>query len=117
MSRVMSQESRVKSKLRIRKGDLVKVIAGSHKGKTGKVVRTSSAKQEVFVDGIGLVKRKVKPSQLNPRGGTKEIHVGLAAGKVALVTDEKKLTTSRVSYKLDKSGKKTRIAKKTGKEI
>ncbi len=104
-------------KLRIKKGDLVKVIAGSYKGKTGKVVRTSVKDQKVYVDGIGVVKRKVKPSQLQPRGGTKEVHVGLAAGKVALVTDEKKLTTSRATYKTDKSGKKVRIAKKTGKEI
>lgn len=104
-------------KLRIKKGDLVKVIAGSYKGKTGKVVRTSVKDQKVYVDGIGVVKRKVKPSQLQPRGGTKEVHVGLAAGKVALVTDEKKLTTSRATYKTDKSGKKVRIAKKTGKEF
>lgn len=104
-------------KLRIRKGDLVKVIAGSHKGKTGKVVRTQLKEQKVYVDGIGVVKRKVKPTQLNPTGGTKEVHVGLSAGKVALVTDEKKLSTSRLGYKQDKSGKKVRIAKKTGKEI
>lgn len=113
--RMKKEEVRMK-KLRIHKGDLVKVIAGSHKGKTGKVVRTSAVKQEVFVDGIGVIKRKVKPTQLNPRGTTKEIHVGLSAGKVALVIDEKKHTTSRLTYKTDKSGKKVRIAKKTGKE-
>lgn len=104
-------------KLRIKKGDTVKVIAGAHKGKTGKVVRTDIAKQEVFVDGIGVIKRKVKPSQLHPQGGSKEVHVGLSAGKVALVVDEKKNTTSRVGYKLDKDGKKIRIAKSTGKEV
>lgn len=104
-------------KLRIKQGDMVKVIAGTYKGKTGKVVRTSVKDQKVFVDGIGVVKRKVKPSQLQPRGGTKEVHVGLSAGKVALIVDEKKLTTSRATYKTDKSGKKVRIAKKTGKEI
>lgn len=104
-------------KLRLRKGDVVKVISGSNKGKTGKIVRTSTKDQKVFVDGIGIVKRKVKPTQVNPRGGTKEVHVGLSAGKVALVTDEKTSSTSRLGYKLDKSGKKTRIAKKTGKEI
>ena len=103
-------------KLRIRKGDIVKVITGQHKGKTGAVVRTSLKDQKIFVDGIGVVKRKVKPSQLNPRGGTKEVHVGLSAGKVALVTDDKKTETSKIGYKIDKTGKKVRIAKKTGKE-
>ena len=115
--RQTTNDKRQTGKLRIHKGDLVKVIAGSHKGKTGKVVRTSVKDQMVFVDGIGIVKRKVKPSQVNPRGGTKEIHVGLSAGKVAIITDEKKNTTSRLTYKTDKSGTKTRIAKKTGKEI
>ncbi len=102
-------------KLRIKKGDLVKVISGQYKGKIGTVVRTSIKDQMIFIDGIGLVKRKVKPTQLNPRGGTKEVHVGLSAGKVALVTDDKKGETSRVGYKIT-AGKKVRIATKTGKE-
>lgn len=103
--------------VRIKKGDLVKVITGSHKGKTGKVLSTSASKQTVTVEKIGLIKRHVKPSQLNPRGGSKEIHRSLPLGNVALVTDETKGTTSRIGYKVDKDGKKVRIAKKTGKEI
>ena len=103
--------------LRIKKGDLVKVISGAHKGKTGKVVSTNAANQTVTVEKIGLIKRHIKPSQLNPRGGTKEIHKSLPLGSVALVTDETKGTTTRVGYKLDKEGNKVRIAKKTGKEI
>lgn len=103
--------------LRIRKGDLVKVISGSHKGKTGKVVSTNAAKQTVTVEKIGLIKRHVKPSQINPRGGTREIHRGLPVGSVALVTDEAKGTTSRIGYGSDKEGNKVRIAKKSGKEI
>ncbi len=103
--------------LRIRKGDLVKVIAGGHKGKTGKVVSTNAKEQTVTVEKIGIMKRNVKPSQLNPRGGTKEIHKALPLGSVALITDETKGTTTRVGYKLDKDGNKVRIAKKSGKEI
>lgn len=103
--------------LRIRKGDLVRVIAGSHKGKTGKVVSTDAKTQTVKVEKIGIQKRHIKPSQLNPRGGSKEIHKSLPLGSVALVTDETKGTTSRIGYKLDKEGNKVRIAKKTGKEI
>ena len=103
--------------LRIKKGDLVKIIAGAHKGKTGKVIRTDAEKQQVFVEKIGTIKRRIKPTQLNPRGGSKDIHVGIAAGKVALLTDEAKGTTTRIGYKLDAKGNKVRIAKKTGKEI
>lgn len=103
--------------IRIRKGDLVKVIAGGHKGKTGKVVSTSAKAQTVTVEKIGIMKRHIKPSQLNPRGGSKEIHKPLPLSNVALIADETKGKTTRVGYKLDKDGKKTRIAKSTGKEI
>ena len=103
--------------LRIKKGDLVKVIAGSHKGKTGKVVKTDAVKQLIYVEKIGLVKRHVKPSQINPRGGTKELHKGLSAGKVALLVDEAKGKTTRIAYKTDAKGNKVRVAKTSGKEI
>jgi large subunit ribosomal protein L24 len=103
--------------LRIKKGDLVKVISGSHKGKTGKVVSTDARAQTVTVEKIGMIKRHIKPSQLNPRGGSKEIHKPLPLGNVALVVDETKGKTSRVGYKLDKDGNKIRVAKSTGKEI
>lgn len=103
--------------LRIKKGDLVKVITGAHKGKTGKVVSTDVRAQTVKVEKIGLIKRHVKPTQINPRGGTKEIHKSLPLGNVALVVDEAKGTTTRIGYTIAKDGTKVRIAKKTGKEI
>lgn len=99
------------SKLRIKKDDIVKVISGSDKGRTGKVVRVDAKNQMVYVDGLGVKKRNVKPNQLNPRGGSKDIHVGIPAGKVALVVDEKSAKTSRVGYLTDKSGNKVRVAK------
>jgi len=102
---------------RIKKGDLVKVISGSYKGKTAKVVSTSVADSTVTLEGINVIKRKVKPSQINPRGGTKELHKGIPISNVALVADEAKGTTTRVGYKLDKDGKKLRFAKSSGKEI
>lgn len=103
--------------VRIKKGDLVKVIAGSHKGKTGTVLATNASNQTVTVEKIGLIKRHIKPSQLNPRGGSKEIHRPLPLGNVALVVDEAKGKTTRIGYKFDKDGKKVRIAKSSGKEI
>lgn len=103
--------------MRIKKGDLVKVIAGGHKGATGKVERTDSKNALVFVENIGKVKRHVKPSQLNPRGGTKELHVGLSVSNVALIVDEAKGTTSRIGYGKSKDGAKNRVAKSTKKEV
>ena len=78
--------------LKFKKGDEVKVIAGSHKGKTAKVVASYPSKNAVALEGIGLVKRKVKPTQQNPKGGTKEVHVPIEASKVALVAAAKATT-------------------------
>ena len=102
---------------RIRKDDLVKVMAGVHKGTTGKVLAVSPSKNVALVEGVGLGHRHVKPSQLNPRGGKKDTHVGVSLHKLALVTDEKTSKTSRVGYKVTE-GVKTRVARQLkNKEI
>ena len=54
---------------RILKGDTVKIISGSKKGTTGKVLSVLTKKNAVLVEGIGNIHRKVKPTQQNPRGG------------------------------------------------
>lgn len=96
---------------KIKKDDLVKVVSGADKGKTGKVLSVSVKLQAVYVEGVGLRKRNIKPNQLNPRGGTKEIHVPVPVHKVALVVDEKKGTTSRVGLVPNADGGKTRVAR------
>ena len=102
---------------RIRKDDMVKVIAGTHKGTTGKVLAVVPAKGVALVEGVGLGHRHVKPNQLNPRGGKKDIHVGVSLHKLALITDEKSGKTSRVGYKVT-DGAKTRVARQQkNKEI
>lgn len=101
---------------RIRKDDLVKIIAGDHKGTTGKVLSVTSS--GALIEGVGLGHRHVKPSQLNPRGGKKDIHVAMPLHKVALVVDEKTGKTSRVGYVHTVDGGKTRVARQLkNKEI
>lgn len=103
---------------RIRKDDIVKLLSGKHKGKTGKVVAVLPKKNAVLVEGIGVASRKVKPSQINPRGGLKDIHVPTPLHKVALVVDEKAATTSRVGYQKNDDGKTVRVARQLkNKEI
>lgn len=102
---------------RIRKDDLVKVIAGKNKGTTGRVLSVLPAKNMALVEGVGLGHRHVKPSQINPRGGKKDIHVGISLHKLALVVDEKTSKTSRVGYKVT-DGVKARVARQQkNKEI
>ena len=93
---------------RIKKDDLVKIIAGDNKGTTGKVLSVSA--KGALVEGVGLGHRHVKPNQLNPRGGTKDLHVPTPLHKLAIVVDEKSGKTSRVGYKVT-DGAKTRVAR------
>lgn len=101
---------------RIVKGDTVKLISGADKGTTGKVVGVNA--KGILIEGIGVKHRHIKPSQLNPRGGSKDIHVAIPAHKVALVVDEKTGKTSRVGYVKNADGGTTRVARQNNsKEI
>ncbi len=103
---------------RIIKGDTVKLISGANKGTTGKVLQVLTKKSAVVVEGIGVKHRNVKPSQLNPRGGHKDIHVPVSLHKVALVVDEKSGKTSRVGLIKNADGATTRVARQNkDKEI
>jgi large subunit ribosomal protein L24 len=103
---------------RIQKNDIVKIIAGTHKGTTGKVLAVLPKKNAALVEGIGTMHRHVKPSQLNPRGGSKDIHVATPLHKLALVVDEKTSKTSRVGYTKNADGAKVRVARQSkNKEI
>ena len=100
---------------RIVKGDTVKIISGAQKGTTGTVLSVSAA--GVVIEGVGQKHRHIKPSQLNPRGGHKDIHVPVPLHKVALVVDAKSGKTSRVGYVASGEGK-SRVARQVNnKEI
>ena len=104
--------------IRIVKGDLVKLISGANKGTTGRVVQVLAKQQAVLIEGIGVKHRNIKPSQLNPRGGHKDIHVPVSLHKVALVIDEKTGKTSRIGLIKNVEGKTVRVARQNNdKEI
>lgn len=102
---------------RIKKGDLVKINSGSHKGETGKVEQVFTKKNSALVEGLGKRTRHIRPNRFNPRGGTKDIQVPILLDKLSLVVDEKENKTSRVGYKIE-DGSKTRVARQLkNKEI
>lgn len=107
----------IKSIKRIKKGDTVKIISGAQKGTTAKVLAVLSAKDAVLLEGIGQKHRHVKPTQLNPRGGSKDIHVPTPLSKVALVIDEKSGKTSRVGYVKNADGGVTRVARQAQSKV
>jgi large subunit ribosomal protein L24 len=101
---------------RIRKGDKVVVISGKDKGKTGKVMRVLVEEGRVLVEGINLVKRHMRPTPRSPSGGILEREQPIHASKVMPVDPESGKGT-RVRAKTLESGKKVRIAAKSGAEI
>ena len=103
---------------RIVKDDIVKIISGANKGTTGKVLAVLGKQNAALIEGVGTKHRHIKPSQLNPRGGSKDIHVATPLHKLALVVDEKTSKTSRVGYVKNADGAKVRLARQAkNKEI
>ena len=99
--------------VRIKKGDLVEVIAGKEKGRQGKVLKIMASK--VLLEGLNRVKRHTKPSQKNPRGGIIEKEAPLHISNV-LPVDSKTGKGGRVRLVV-KDGKKLRCFVKTGTEL
>ena len=98
---------------KIKKGDLVKVIAGKDKEKEGKVLSVDRDKNRVVVEGINMITKHTKPSAANPNGGIVQKEAPIDASNVMLVHEGK---ATRVGFKVE-DGKKVRVAKSTGKVI
>lgn len=95
--------------LHIKKGDMVEIIAGDHKGATGKILRVIPRKNSVVVQGHNLVKKHVRPSRKNPQGGRISIEQPIHISNV-LPVSPKSSGGSKVRYKIEKDGSKKRIA-------
>jgi large subunit ribosomal protein L24 len=76
---------RTKVKFHIRRGDVVKVIAGDHKGAEGKVLEVVTKKSRAIVEGVRLIKKHVRRSQENPEGGITEREGGIHVSNLKLV--------------------------------
>lgn len=103
-------------KIKLKKDDTVVVLAGKYKGKTGKVIATHPRENKVTVEGINIVKKHQKPNKANPQGGILDITKPIWVSKVAIVDPSTK-KASRIGYSVAKDGTKTRVFKKSGKEI
>ena len=101
------------SAIKIKKGDLVKVIAGKDKDKEGKVLSVDQKNARVVVEGVNMVTKHAKPSAANQNGGIVTKEAPLHISNVMLVVDGK---ATRVGFQMD-GDKKVRVAKATGKVI
>ena len=98
---------------KIKKDDMVKVIAGKDKGKEGKVIAVDTKTGKITVEGINLATKHQKPAAGSPEGGILKKENPIDVSNVMLVVDGK---ATRVGFKVE-DGKKVRVAKKTGKAI
>jgi large subunit ribosomal protein L24 len=102
-------------KMKIKKGDTVIVNTGKDKGKKGEVLKTLISKSRVIVKGVNVVKKHTKPTQISA-GGIIEKELSIHVSNVALA-DPKDDKPTRVGYKTLESGKKIRVAKRSGETI
>ncbi|MCJ8341779.1 MAG: 50S ribosomal protein L24 [Cetobacterium sp.] len=105
----------VPAKLHVKTGDTVYVISGKDKGKTGKVLKVFPKKGKVVVEGINMVTKHMKPSQMNPQGGVVTKPAPMFSSKVMLF-DEKAGKPTRVGFKMV-DGKKVRYSKVSGENL
>lgn len=102
------------TKVKIRKGDTVQVIAGKDKGKRGAIVRVNAKKGAVIVSGVNIVKKTMKRRSQQEQGGIAEVEAPLNISNVAIVC--KKCGPTRVGYKID-GDKKIRVCRKCGETL
>lgn len=100
---------------KIKKGDKVVVITGKDKGKTGEVLQILVQENRAVVQGINLVKRHTKPSAAG-QGGIVSKEASIHLSNVALA-DPKSGKATRVGFKVEKDGKKVRVAKRSGEVV
>ena len=95
--------------LHVKKGDMVEIIAGAHKGATGKVLHVYPERNKVVIQGHNIVQKHVRPSRKNPQGGRISVEQPIHISNV-LPVNPKSSRGSRVHYKLDTDGSKSRLA-------
>lgn len=103
------------TKLKIKSGDTVRVIAGDHKGSEGKVVRVYKLTNKAVVEGVNMVSKHTKPSAKNPQGGIVKKEAPIHISNLALV-DAKTKTTTKVGFRME-GDKKVRFSKKSNQVI
>ena len=102
--------------LHVKKGDIVAVIAGDDKGRTGEVLRVFKDRGKVLVQGINRVYKHLRPSRQHPQGGRiqKEMPIDLSN---VLPLDPKTQQPTRVGFRINEDGSKERVARKSGESL
>jgi large subunit ribosomal protein L24 len=103
------------TKLKIKSGDVVTVIAGDHKGAQGKVVRVNREKNNAIVEGVNMVSKHTKPSAKNPQGGIVKKEAAIHISNLALI-DPKSKKATKVGTRVE-GDKKVRFSKSSNQVL
>jgi len=113
----MARQTTERTKIRLKKNDLVEVISGRDSGKRGKVLVVIPEKGRVIVQGVNFIKRHTRPNpQRNIKGGIAEREAPIHVSNVMIVSpdDDKK---TRIGSKLLPDGRKVRIGRRSGEVL
>jgi large subunit ribosomal protein L24 len=99
--------------MRIRRNDMVMIVTGKDRGKTGKVIHVMPSKDTVIVEQCNMVKKHQRPTQKNPNGGIVDIEAPIHISNVMLM-DGKTGKGTRLRMRQGEDGTKVRVAAKTG---
>jgi large subunit ribosomal protein L24 len=100
--------------MKLKKGDPVVVLQGKDKGKEGTIMRVLPKENKVVVEGVNISKKHQRPVRATMQAGIIDKDMPMHASKVAYVH---KGRPTRIGYRIDKDGKKVRIARRTGDVI
>ncbi len=100
-------------KLRLKKGDTVRVMTGKHRGAEGEVLQVNHATQRVLVKNVNVIKKAQRPTQENPRGGFKEQEAPIHVSNLRLL-DPSTGNPSKIGVQVGEDGRKVRVARASG---
>ena len=103
-------------KMHVKSGDMVQVISGKDRGKRGKILMVDTTKGRVVVEGANMIKKHLKPTQMNPQGGILEKEGSIASSNVLLYCSKCRAPV-RYGKRFQADGTKTRICRKCGETL
>lgn len=101
-------------KMKLKTEDTVQLMTGKDKGKKGEIIRVDHGKNHVFVQGLNIMRKAVKPKKQNDKGGIIDIESPINASNVQFVC--KKCGPTRLGYRID-NNEKVRICRKCGEAV
>ncbi len=116
----MPRTKNKRKKLHVKKGDVVRVIAGNHRGAEGKILKVFSQKERVIVEGVNLRFHHERPTQMNPQGGRIEREVPIHVSNVMPLDaagEPTRVGRKRITEADTGKGRWVRYAKTTGEEL